>query len=331
MPAVSSPAAPQGLKQVAGYLHPLYAESLAEFGTPRALPRSGGWVLERQIPGFPFRDAMGCYPLFACRDWSGLAADLGDLGDGMVSLALVVDPFAGLDAASLARCFEVVRPFKEHFVVDLRRPAGTVPSKHHRKYARRALRAVRVERCETPIDCLEEWTALYSTLTERHRLTGMKAFSRPAFAKQLGTPGGVVFRAVARGETVGIDWYFVQGEVVYAHLAAFSPAGYDLSASYALQWCAIEYFAGRASWLDLGACAGVGGTGGDGLSLFKRGWATGTRPAYFCGRVFDPERYAAVVKARGGPATEYFPAYRQGEFGEPARQARPAPERGARA
>ncbi len=44
----------------AGYLHPGYAESLAEFGTPRLLPRSEGWALEREAPGFPFRDAMGC-------------------------------------------------------------------------------------------------------------------------------------------------------------------------------------------------------------------------------------------------------------------------------
>ena len=59
---------------MSGYMHLGYAESLVEFGTPRELPRSGGWVLERQIPGFSYRDAMGCYPLFACQDWSQCAA-----------------------------------------------------------------------------------------------------------------------------------------------------------------------------------------------------------------------------------------------------------------
>jgi hypothetical protein len=47
-----------GSIRVNGYLRPGYAESL-EFGTPRELPRCGGWVLERQIPGFPDQDAMG--------------------------------------------------------------------------------------------------------------------------------------------------------------------------------------------------------------------------------------------------------------------------------
>ena len=55
-----------------GYAHPAYAESLAEFGVPRLLPRSGGWILERRIESFPDRDAAGCYPLFSCRDWSRL-------------------------------------------------------------------------------------------------------------------------------------------------------------------------------------------------------------------------------------------------------------------
>lgn len=47
-----------------GYIHPGYAESLTEFGTPRELPRSKGWILKCQIPGFSDYDAMGCYPLF---------------------------------------------------------------------------------------------------------------------------------------------------------------------------------------------------------------------------------------------------------------------------
>ena len=60
-----------------GYRHPLYAASLAEFGEPRELPSSGGWLLERTVPQFPDRDAMGCYPIFAASDWSGLSKDLG--------------------------------------------------------------------------------------------------------------------------------------------------------------------------------------------------------------------------------------------------------------
>ena len=66
-----------------GYAHPAYAHSLAEFGSPRPLPRSGGWLLERPIPGSPYRDAMGCYPLFAAQDWSRLYSDLDEISGGI--------------------------------------------------------------------------------------------------------------------------------------------------------------------------------------------------------------------------------------------------------
>ena len=34
-----------------GYLSPEYVASQAECGQPLTLPRSGGWLLERRIPG----------------------------------------------------------------------------------------------------------------------------------------------------------------------------------------------------------------------------------------------------------------------------------------
>jgi len=36
--------------------------------------------------------------------------------------------------------------------------------------------------------------------------------------------------------------------------------------------------------------------------------------AYFCGRVFDGEKYEEIVRAQHTPPTGYFPAYRAGEF-----------------
>ncbi len=120
---------------VAGYMHPGYAESLAEFGTPRELPYSGGWLLERAIPGTDLRDAMGCYPLFACREWSGLHRDLDDLENELVSVSLVADPFGHYDKTLLDECFDTVVAFKQHFVGDLNEPCEALVSKHHRKYA----------------------------------------------------------------------------------------------------------------------------------------------------------------------------------------------------
>ncbi len=297
-----------------GYGHPSYAASLAEFGTPRHLRRSGGWVLERGIPGTDARDAMGCYPLFACQDWRALEADLDDL-DGLVSLSLVTDPFGNYDEGVLRQGFrDVVVRFKPHFVVDLSRPIADIASRHHRHYARRALDRVSVERCEAPEQHLDEWIELYSHLITRHQLTGIKAFSRAAFATQLRVPGIVMFRATCDGAVVGVHLWYRQGDVVHGHLAAVSARGYQLMASYALFWFALQTFAGEASWLNLGSGSGLAADAVGGLTAFKQGWATETRQAYFCGRIFDRERYDELATARRVPAGSYFPAYRCGEF-----------------
>jgi hypothetical protein len=295
-----------------GYLHPRYAWSLAEFGRPRRLPRCGGWILERRIPGLADRDAMGCYPLFACQDWSGLERDLAEIKDEgrIVSLALVTDPFGEYEPAFLLKCFGAVLPFKDHFVVDLRRSINECVSKHHRYYARKALEKVAVDMCTNPLQFLDEWLSLYATLIERHRLVGIKAFSRLAFARQLSVPGLVVFRAQSQGIPVGAHLWYVQRDVAYSHLAASSPLGYELMASYALYWSAITYFADQVHWLDLGGGAGIRRKNRDGLSQFKRGWSTGTRTAYLCGLIVDPQRYEDITRRAGLLTAGYFPAYR---------------------
>jgi hypothetical protein len=301
---------------MAGYAHPSYSQSLAAFGQPVELPGSGGWVLERNVPGFPDRDAMGPYPLFACRDWSQLAGDLERFADRWVSLAVVADPFGSHSSDLLKRTFiDVVIPFKEHYVVDLNKPFGSIVSSHHCRNARQSLKEVSVEICKDPPSMIDNWVSLYSTLIERHQIKGIPAFSPRSFEGQLRTPGLVLFRAISSGTTVGmILWYVVEGTGYY-HLAAYSEEGYRLKASFALFWCSLEHFVEKGlEWLCLGAGAGVGGASADGLSRFKRGWATGTRTAYFCGRIFQPERYAQLTAARSRRGTRYFPAYRQGEF-----------------
>ncbi|MDQ3803229.1 MAG: GNAT family N-acetyltransferase [Acidobacteriota bacterium] len=299
-----------------GYMHPAYAASLAEFGAPRLLPRSGGWVLERGIEGFPDRDAVGCYPLFSCPDWARLRADLDDLGGQLVSLALVTDPFGDYDAEYLKECFrEVAVPFKQHFVVDLSREPAEFVHAHHRRNARRAAREVRVEECAPAADFLDEWDALYKVLVARHGISGAAAFSKESFAGQLRVPGVAAFRAERDGATVGMLLWYVQGDVAYYHLGAYSERGYELRASFALFHHAIEHFARRGlRWLNLGGAAGASAGGAAGLERFKEGWASGTRTAYFCGRIFDRGRYEEIVRAKGVPATSYFPAYRLGEF-----------------
>jgi len=302
---------------VSGYAHPLYAASLAEFGTPRSLSASGGWLLRRAIAGADFHDATGCYPLFACPLWSGLRQDLEDLVADCVSVALVADPFAPIPPSELRELFDRVTEFKQHFVVDLRSNPSATISKHHRYYARKALDEVEVRRSEDPPALADEWAQLYGHLVERHSLRGIKAFSRAAFDVQLRVPGLVMLRAMLDGGGVGAHLWYVAGEVAYSHLMALGPQGYQRGAAYALYWEAVanaaQHFGPAVRWLDLGSGAGVG-QADEGLSRFKRGWANQQRPVYFCGRIFNADAYERLVRSRGIGQSDYFPAYREGEF-----------------
>ena len=298
-----------------GFAHPDYAQSLAEFGLPRELPECGGWLLERPIPGHQGCDAMGCYPLFVCRDWSLLHEDLRTFEGELVSVSMVTDPFGKYDEELLQRCFDVVIPFKEHFVADLGKPVDVIVSRHHRKYARKALRNLHIEICTEPIVYLDEWTGLYGELTNKFHVSGVRAFSKKSFEKQLRLPGAVMFRALYQGETVAAHLVYAQDDVCYGHLVGDTPVGHDLLASYALYLTEVEYFSDKAGWLDWGAGAGIKSDNSDGLTQYKQGWSTGTRTSYFCGRILDRKKYAEIVSASGMEATNYFPAYRNGEFG----------------
>jgi hypothetical protein len=295
-----------------GYASSFYAGALDEFGEPRALPRSAGWLLEREIPGTPYRDAMGCYPLFACADWSRLALDLEDLAGKLVSVVLVTDPFGAFEARDLEDAFPGrVTPFKDHFLVDLERPLSFLGTAHHRRNTRKALSALAVEHDCPAAELSEDWPRLYDHLIARHGIRGIAAFSRASLARQLQVPGLVAFRALRGADPVGIMLWYRRGDVAYYHLAAYSAEGYRRRASFALVWRAIEVFAARGvRWLSLGAGAGVEANLEDGLTRFKRGWATSTRTAYLCGRVCDPERYAELTAATRTERAAWFPAYR---------------------
>jgi hypothetical protein len=296
-----------------GYAHPSYAPALAEFGRPVLLESSGGWLLERPIPDSEALDAMGCYPLFCCPDWSGLAGDLDGLSERLVSVSLVADPLGPQSQVELEGVFDVVRPMKEHYIVDLARPIDSIASKHHRYSAQHARDSVSVSFCDDLSGQIEEWLRLYAVLGRRKRLQGIHTFSPESFRQQLAVPGATLFIADVDGRTVGAHWFFVDGEVAYFHLAAYDDEGYRVGASYALQWAAIEHLQDVVAWLDLGGAPGTSERQEDGLAQFKRGWATHTAQAHLCGRILDQERYEAL--SRGRETDDYFPAYRKGEFG----------------
>jgi len=293
-----------------GYADGGYAQSLSEWGAPRPLPRSGGSILVRAIHDSALVDGMGPYPLFACRNWDRLGADVDELSGELVTLTLVTDPFATASPERLAQWFpDRCVPFKEHHVVDLSGPTLQSATRHHRRDAARALRRAEVELVAEPRTLLDEWTALYASLIERHGVQGPARFSRDSFARQLELPDLVAFRAAAGETLLGAALWIVSDRVAYYHLAATSEEGHRLGVSYGLVATALEHFAACGwDWASLGAGAGLADID-DGLTRFKRGWASGTRTAYLCGRVLDRDAYTALSDRRTD-AGEYFPAYR---------------------
>jgi hypothetical protein len=298
---------------VAGYLHPGYAQALHEFGTPTALPRSGGWFLQRPIPGFALSDGMGCYPFLSCQDWSMLASDLESRRQELVSFAATPDPFGRYTLADLQRAFpDHLTHFKDHYIADLHRPLNEIVSSHHRRQAERALREVDVECVAHPLRFLDEWIDLFDLAVEKFQITGIRAFSREAFARHLALPGAFMSLARYQGVIVAAHIQLVHGEAAYCHLAAANDIAYKVGASFALYYAELQYFADKVRWIDWGGEVGLAKDGR--LSSFKSGWSTGTRPVYFCGRIFNREQYDEIARVKQVGLTGYFPVYREGEY-----------------
>jgi hypothetical protein len=295
-----------------GYLHASYAASLSEWGTPRPLPSAAAWAIEREIPGTDRRDAAGCYPLMACGHWESLLDDLQSSGQRWVTFTAVPDPLGAPGEGELRRIFrDHILPFKTHYVAALEGWTGPTRA-GHRAMVRSAARRLETDVAPARTELLEQWSQLYATLVARHRIQGLRAFSRASFAALFAVPGMHVARAVSGNETVAMSLWATHGEYGYYHLSASSARGYELSATYAMVDSAIRYLRGLGlTLLDLGGGAGVTGQDADGLGGFKRGWSTEERTAWLCGRILDPGAYRVLADGR---TNQYFPAYRAGEF-----------------
>lgn len=311
MPALRAAVA----EELQGYSHRLYAHSLSAFGEPTLLQRAGGWLLRRHLPHSEGCDAMGCYPLFTCTNWRALDSDLNEAGADCISVALVTDPFADIDEAHLRKIFpDVMRHYKDHFVIDLHKPADAFISRKRQKRILRLLSEVEIDVVEQPVSRLDEWCEAYGHLVRRHHITSLRAFSREAFAIQLAMPGMTMLRATQNGRLLGMHLYVLQGDVAHSHLGAYTDEGYALGVTHALDWASLEVFAPKARWINLGAGAGAHNAGDDGLTAYKRSWSTDTRPVYFCGRIFDRRRYDELSRVHPLAQADYFPQYRAGEF-----------------
>jgi hypothetical protein len=303
-----------------------YLATLAPYGKPIWLPRSGAGILEQPIEGTPHRDLRGPYPLFCAGDWGALPDELRTLEERWVSFVAVADPLTSPEPSILAAAFpDLCRPYKEHFVVDLSQGSQGPRTEGHRRMLRKAHANLVCERVDEPICTIRDWTQLYAGLSAKHGIKGIARFSDRAFAEQFEMPEIRVYRAIKGGATVGMALWFLAGDKAYYHLGASSEEGYASGAGFGLFERALEDLAsGGAKEALLGAGAGAWGDPEDGLSRFKSGWATGTRTAYICGRILN----AAVYRDLSGPSGQaYFPAYRVGTASameKPSKSAKPA-------
>lgn len=293
----------------AGYGGPAYAESLVHVGQPVALERSRGWCLLRTIEGTGCSDISGPYPFFVCEDWSRLADDITGLSAAAVSLTIVTDPFADVSQRLLCGVFpDRCVPYKQHYVVQLE---SMVVDDHHRRNIRVGLRNTTVEMDYQATRWLPDWIQLYDQLIERHSITGVPRFSAESFARQFRVPGMLMARALVNGNVVGMTLWAIHGERAYYHLGAYDEQGYRTRASYAMFSSVFEAFAAQGiREVGLGAGAGTQMSSA-GLERFKRGWATGTKQVYLCGRILDRVAYRALCGNRGRfDSMDFFPAYR---------------------
>ncbi len=297
---------------MAGYLAPTYAASLAHVGQPVYLEESGAWAIARPIAASAQLDLVGCYPLMACRHWEHIVTDLQSLAPQYVSFTMVSDPLGAYSHDMLSAAFpDLCRPFKRHFLVDLQGDYATHFSSNHVRNARKARKVLDIERVVSPEETLDDWSRLYQHLIERHAIRGAAAFSRAAFSMKLQTPGIVVYKASLGDEVAGMVLFYQMGGHVYYHLAAYTEAGYTSKASFGIfQQAFADFSAEGLAVVNLGGGAGLEEDAADGLTRFKRGWASTTAPAYLCGRILDHGAYRELLAAMPPGQGDFFPAYR---------------------
>lgn len=300
-------------KDGVAYASQAYARSLAADADTIALSRAGGYLIARKVePGV--RDLSSAYPMLSCRHWNSLRADIDAISKDFVSVTIVTDPFAGVVQKELSAAFDVVRPLHQHFVIDLDLWASERISRHHRRKLRtyRESTDCRIEIGPPDENFLEHWLRLYQALIDRKGITDVRAFSRSIFSQQMQVPGAVIASAWGGSELLGADWYFRDGAYVYAHLSAYSEAGYQRAISYPLMQTAIEHFRPLSSCLTLGGVPTGQEQGG--LAFFKAGWASRTLPNYICGLVLIEEEFRRLNGGISPTVGGYFPYYRRKEF-----------------
>jgi len=297
-----------------GYCHHLYVESFSEIGTPIYLPKSKGWLIKRKIPGTEYYDAMGPYPLFFCEYWEYLLEDIDAFCKELVAVSLVIGPLEVFPLRSIREFFDVFFEYKSHYILDTAVPIEEVISTGRRRDALKALNDVEVDLKISPDINLDEWCHLYNNLIIRHQISGIRTFSRESFKIQLAIPNTHYFRVIKQGEVVGGALFYLQKDSSYYHLAAQTEKGYEMQAGYAAMWTAINVLSKKIRWIELQGGSSQNDEEMDGLSGFKKGWANLEKKSLFCGKIINYPVYSEISKIKKIPKSQWFPAYRVGEF-----------------
>ena len=288
-----------------GYAAAAYVAALGYRAVP--LGATGGHLCQRPIGETGLTDLAGPYPMLSCADWGALGAAVAGLEAGPVSLTLVTDPACPLGEGELSRIFPVCRKLNDHWLIDLTRPLA--PSKHHRRKIGRA-DGIRIEARPVRAGDGAAFATLYAHLVERKGIRDARAFTRESLIAQVELPDAHAVIAFCNEKIVGYDLYYFNFNCAYAHLSAYTPAGYERAVSYPMMAAAVDHFAELVRWINLGGAPP--GPAGEGMAHFKRGWTDVTAPTFLCGRVLDAAAYAWL--APGAPPDGWFPAYRRGEF-----------------
>lgn len=154
---------------------------------------------------------------------------------------------------------------------------------------------------------------LYDSLVLHHRITDLRRFSAESFAKLFTIKGVFLLLALNENKIVGAQILMQDGSIIYAHLAAFTPEGYRLGASYLLDDLTIRISVNKFEYVNWGGAHGLHGSDRSGLAFYKRGWATDFRTSYIVGCVLNDEIYENL-SVRQYEESDYFPLYRKGEF-----------------
>ncbi len=286
-----------------------YAATLQHLGRVVAVPEWDCHVIARPTAGGG-EDLLGCYPISTIDPKADLRGGLARLrSDGYVSVTLVCDDFHRPPLSALNETFDVVRPFKTHYI----HKGGLQlykPGRNHQYKINRAFRTVDVKIIELK-NHLDAWEALYAELVDRRRVMDTHLFTRASFTKLAEIPGVHAIGGFVDGTLVACHLWVSHSGHVHSHLVASNAEGYAQRASYAVSDASVRYFA-DAEIINFGGGAGVIDDIDNGLARFKRGFSNATAASYICGAILDPVAYASLCLAapRTPEANFFFPAYR---------------------